>query len=492
MAPAVQGQLRTAHAAMRAVVTNPASSATEKAAAYGDLGKLLFAAEYYDLAAESFRSAESLDRGDGRWPYYLAQVHAKNGEPEEAASGFERARALLPGDVAVLVALGDAHLAAGRPDAAEGPYGEALSRSPRNAAALAGLGRTALARRDFPRAVQMLGDALASDPSATSLHYPLSTAYRWLGDTANADAHLARRGAGVVMQDDPRVKDLDLVLESAPSYEVRGAAAMNAGDWAGAAAAFRRSTELAPDNAMLQHRLGTALALAGDLTGAVAAFEEALRRNPRLARARLSLGVLLESTGDRERALAELRAAVRDDPEYVEGHLRLAEVLRQSGRLAEARPHYARAVALDPHAGPPRLGLATLLVDLAQYAAARDLLDEGMRLRPDLTGLAHALSRILSAAPVDRVRDGQRALTIADTLAAREPAGADAAETTAMALAELGRFDDAVQWQRQAIASAERSGRLAAAQRMGESLERFERRTPARVPWAPDAAFLAD
>jgi predicted Zn-dependent protease len=147
-------------------------------------------------------------------------------------------------------------------------------------------------------------------------------------------------------------------------------------------------------------------------------------------------------------------------------------------------------VELDPYAAPPRLGLATLMVDLGQYAAARDLLDEGMRLRPDVPGIAQALSRVLSATPVDSVRDGARALAIAEGVTAREPAGAEAAETMAMALAELGRFEDAIRWQRQAIASADRSGMPTVSQRMKQNLMRFERRVPARTPWNGDAAFL--
>ena len=52
-----------------------------------------------------------------------------------------------------------------------------------------------------------------------------------------------------------------------------------------------------------------------------------------------------------------------------------------------------------------------------------------------------------------------------------------------MALAEAGRFDEAVSTQREAVAMAERTGQLALASRMGANLRLFEQRRPSRTPW---------
>jgi hypothetical protein len=56
----------------------------------------------------------------------------------------------------------------------------------------------------------------------------------------------------------------------------------------------------------------------------------------------------------------------------------------------------------------------------------------------------------------------------------------------AMALAELGRFDEASQWQRNAIGMASQSGRLALAGRLAVNLRLYEARRPCRVPWTDD------
>jgi len=56
-------------------------------------------------------------------------------------------------------------------------------------------------------------------------------------------------------------------------------------------------------------------------------------------------------------------------------------------------------------------------------------------------------------------------------------------QTMAMALAETGRFEEAVQWQRETIAAAAQTNRHDLDGRLAENLSRYERRLPCRVPW---------
>jgi hypothetical protein len=59
-------------------------------------------------------------------------------------------------------------------------------------------------------------------------------------------------------------------------------------------------------------------------------------------------------------------------------------------------------------------------------------------------------------------------------------------ETTAMALAEVGNFAEAVAVQRQVMAAADRAGLAFDRDRMTAMLQRYERRQPAREPWGAD------
>ena len=242
-----------------------------------------------------------------------------------------------------------------------------------------------------------LEQALAADPRATVVHYPLALAYRGLGDAAKAEAHLRQRGGVEVGPPDPLMVELRGLLHGPVAEEARGIRALDAGDYRAAAESFRKAVDLAPDSAALRHKLGTALSLAGDTRGAIGQFEEALRRSPGFAQAHYSLGVLLASSGRPPQALEHLAAAVKSQPDYVDARLRLAEVLRQTGRMEQSLTQYQAVLAIDPRVSDARFGYAATLAALGRLREARDAFSEGARLHPGETRFAEAVARVESA-----------------------------------------------------------------------------------------------
>ena len=205
--------------------------------------------------------------------------------------------------------------------------------------------------------MKYLEEALAHDPRASIIHYPLAMAYRGLGETEKADAHLRQRGHVDPALPDPMMSELNGSLHSAVAYERLGVNALDTREWAAAAAYFRKGVELAPDNPSVRHRLGTALFLNGDARAAMEQFEEVVRRSPEFAKARYSLGVLLMTSGRANEAVEQLAAAVKAEPNYVEARLRLAEALRRSGRPDESLPQYAGG---EPNRSSSRRGTVRL------------------------------------------------------------------------------------------------------------------------------------
>lgn len=480
-AESVQSQLREHSAALTRVTANPKVSPGELADAYGAMGMLLMAAEYREAAEAYLLDAETLAPDAARWPYYLAHLYRAAGDNAKSQEEFERVIRLQPRNVSALVWLGDTFLDQGRPEAAQPLFDRALADDPQSIAALVGLGGAALARSDYARAVDHLERALALDPRARAIHYQLAMAYRGLGRPDKADAHLRLRAPGTIRPTDPLMAELETILESPVAYEVRGAKALDERDFAAAAHYFRKGIDLAPGESALHHKLGTALYLSGDPRGAANEFGEALRLSPAFAKAHYSLGVMLAADGRTADALAHLNAAVRADPAYVEARVRLADVLRRSGRSAESLSRYAEAAAIDPRALDAALGYVLALVDLHRYREARDRLQENVQQYPNRPEFIHALVRLLTAAPDAAVRDGQQALLLMRGVLEREPRGVDVGELMAMTQAELGQYGEAVTWQREALAMAERLSRPDLVRRLTETLARYERRQPCRM-----------
>jgi len=125
------------------------------------------------------------------------------------------------------------------------------------------------------------------------------------------------------------------------------------------------------------------------------------------------------------------------------------------------------------------------LVRLGRYAEARRTLTDATRALPDEPAPAQALARVLAAAPDGRVRDGRQAVAITQALM-QKPHGVDLYEAVAMSLAELGQYDQAVQWQQGAIAAAIKAGHGDLASAMAANLKLYESHMPCRMPWRSD------
>jgi len=481
----VQARLRERHDSLTRAINDAGSSPAALAEAYGEMGKLFLAAEYFDAAEACFVNAGALAPSDMRWPYYLGHAYRRGNENEKAAEAFARALTLQSNHVPSLVWLAEMRLAANRPDEAGRLLETARAVEPQSGAVLYRLGRVALARQDFPNAVKHLEAALAIAPAATRIHYPLGLAYRGAGNRQQAEAHLSKRGEVDLPPVDPLMADVANLLQNAAAYEARGAQALDARDWPGAIEQLTKAVEIAPRNAYTRLNLGTAYYMQRDGDRALEQYREAVRLLPSLARAHFGIGVLMETRGQDGAAIESFTAAVMNDPAYLEARFSLANALRRTGRVDESLPHYAEILRINPAVSQASFGYAMGLVRLGRYGDARARLERDTKAFREQPGFAHALARLLAASPDDRVRDGARADAILQGLLKQQRTPA-LAETMAMAQAELGRFRDAIEWQRTAMDLARASGRTEGMAHLSETLALYEAGRPCRTPWTGD------
>jgi tetratricopeptide (TPR) repeat protein len=127
-------------------------------------------------------------------------------------------------------------------------------------------------------------------------------------------------------------------------------------------------------------------------------------------------------------------------------------------------------------------------VSKGEYAAAVRAYEEAIRMKPESSDLARSRPRrwvqnnlawLLATAPDSAVRDGAKALALAEQLVVWKRDDAAYLDTFAAAYAELGRFDDAVKTQRAAVA---RLGRGATRDEYRRHLRSYEERKPWREP----------
>ena len=497
----VQSQVRERYERLKRAIDDRSAPVEALAAAYGEFGMVMQAAEYFDAAEPAYLNAQTLNRDDVRWPYYLANLYKSRGETDKAEAAFKRALQLQPNDLATLIWLARLNLAEGKTADAEALFQKADTLAPGTVAIVEGLGRAAVARRDYATAVKYLEQALTIDPEAEGLHAPLAAAYRGLGQIDKAKPHIGQWRNRDLPVPDPRQDELDLLLESGLSYELRGIRAFEARNFKVAEELFRHGLALAaPDSPLrrsLQHKLGTALYLNGNAAEAERQFQAVIDAGPATgideatAKAHYSLAVLMTSDGRAKQALPHFEAAIRYQPNYIEAHLALADFLRRNKRSEAALEQYRATLALNPRHSVARIGYAMCLNDLKRYRETRDWLEEAVKEAPERSEYKIALARVLATSADDRVRDGKRALDIARDLFKAPQHTTALGETIAMALAEYGDYAQAIAIQRDVIAAVKRSKLPVPLRRMEENLALYERHQPSRTPWSDEDLVLS-
>jgi tetratricopeptide (TPR) repeat protein len=315
-------------------------------------------------------------------------------------------------------------------------------------------------------------------------------AYRGLGELEKAASFLEQRGPVRAEVNDPVMGEVRGLTRGVQTFQNRGSAYFEEGQYELARAEFERAVEADPADPGARINLGLTLAILGDGAQARRALEEALRLESDNVTAHYNLGTLLAKQGEDRPAVEHLEAALRVNPDLLEARLNLGNALRRLGQFEAALEHYRQVVEGDPGNGAARLSEALTLVRLHRYTEARTRLEQSHAALPEDLAILNALARVLAAAPDDAARDRQLAVELGKKLAV-EQLSIDSAVTLAMVAAENGEFEPALRLQRQAVEWARRLGRASRLPALLEDLRRYEQRQPSRTPWRDDDPALS-
>jgi tetratricopeptide (TPR) repeat protein len=182
-------------------------------------------------------------------------------------------------------------------------------------------------------------------------------------------------------------------------------------------------------------------------------FEELQRRyrlDPNLpcveyAMAHNNLGLVYFNREQLEEAAAMFREALRVFPANHIGYFNLGRVAVSQGRTNEAIGWWQAALQRQPDSLDTLTHLAIHYAARADYTNAVRSYREALRLKPDHPFVRAQTAWLLATCPDDQVRNGREAVALAQALP--EMSGGSSArayDIWAAALAEAGRFDEAV------------------------------------------------
>jgi len=143
---------------------------------------------------------------------------------------------------------------------------------------------------------------------------------------------------------------------------------------------------------------GTAAIKAGDWTGARAAFEAALKKSPKQADAHYYLGLVMDKTGDRAAAEKSYKTALDLQPELQEAAENLTALYVEGQKFDEAIGVARKALAKNTKNAEMQLNLAAALSGKGDIEAASKAFDDAVKLAPNDARFYVAYAHHLGAA----------------------------------------------------------------------------------------------
>jgi len=145
-----------------------------------------------------------------------------------------------------------------------------------------------------------------------------------------------------------------------------------------------------------QYKLGLAYYGAHRFPQAIELLEGIAKERPQLDRVQFFLGNSYSSTGDLSKAELYLRKAIALQPQNGSYYAALAQVLRKGNedRTSEAIANLEKALALEPGDVESKHALALCYEKNRDYGRARELLEQVVAAKADLTSAHVALARV--------------------------------------------------------------------------------------------------
>jgi Flp pilus assembly protein TadD len=241
----------------------------------------------------------------------------------------------------------------------------------------------------------------------------------------------------------PRGGLLSMEAPAAEFYRIVDVASglMTRGEFAAAAAEWRKALALQPEDASAHYNLGLSLFQSGQTNPAIEQYERALQLSPDYPEAHNNLGGALSSLGRLDEAIVQYQKAVDLDATRTSARTNLATLLLRKGRAPESIPHFEAALQLDPENAETHSSLGMALAMVGQGDQALVHLERAVTLKPDSSEYQSNLGRVLAAASRfgEAIPHFEKAV---QSSAGKDPTALDLLAT---AYAAMGRFAEAAE-----------------------------------------------
>lgn len=310
------------------------------AEAFGRLGRIYQANEFYDLGAQCYAIAARLEPATADWPYYLGVLAAERGRSDEAEAYFREVTRLTPGYAPAWARLGDLLLIRGERDEASAAFDRYLALEPGGPWGLVGLGKIARHRGRFDEAAELLERALDAEPRHRQAVYLLAVTYRDLERPRDADEQFARFAEmrTPFAPGDPLIERMEQEATGAFGLMRKANALLRAGRHEEAEALYWEILSRRPDEYTAVVNVAQACLMQRRFDQARALWERAVELRPVEPHGHYGLALSLVATSRFEAARTELNEVLRLDPDHAGARQQLRKLQDEHGARGGGRP----------------------------------------------------------------------------------------------------------------------------------------------------------
>jgi len=450
--------------------------------AYGRLGMVYQSLQFEDSAAAAYSNAKTLKPDDPRWHHFLAFLYQEKGDPDRAISEYLRVLQLAPDYLAARTRLGLLFYTLDRKVEAEEEFVVVLAQRPNDAAVITGLGRIAMDEGRYQEAIERFERAFELDYQANQLHYLLGLAYRQIGDMAQARLHMDEAGDRIARIEDPWLITMQTHSQGADFYLGQGLMAAQGRMMKDAFNMFQLAALVDPNDPRAYVSMARASLAMGNLEAAEDFLGRALAIAPDDPNALFNVGLMNDQGGDTDTAIEYYQRAIEAQAGFADPMIYLGNALMRKGKYAEAASFYAQASQL--HKQDAAVLHLEALAHLASRQCARAMaaLDEALAINPAGGQTLQTRARTYATCPAATDEQKRIALDDAGDLYTQLP-NLEHAETLAMAKAALGQYQEASDYQAQAMFEAIKAGGANKFPGLTENMERYRDQQPPVEAW---------
>jgi protein O-mannosyl-transferase len=194
-----------------------------------------------------------------------------------------------------------------------------------------------------------------------------------------------------------------------------------------------------------------------------------------------NLGIVFLRQGKLDEAISMLQAAVDLRPDNSPAHENLAKALLQKGKVSDALIHYRKLLELQPDNIEVHNIVGTVLVQQGRVREGVEEWQKVLAIQPDNGNAMSNLAWVLATSPDDSLRDGAKAVQLAEE--ALRISGRRIPiifRTLAAAYAESGEFSKAIQAAQQGIELATSQGNSGLAAELQGNIALYQEQRPLR------------